>query len=277
MTRLGFVGVGKHASRLMGAFSKCGARVVAHDRKNDSGGILEPGFGKRVSWREQITSPDIDAVICCAPPEVTSEVARACRWAGKRCVATKPLLDCYPPPSSTLYVDLWRLYSPAWLAMKADLEGREIRSVRVDFYGDGPERSTHSGLLDYGPHALAFLFDLGLRPEFEWREPWKGQWTATGGNVTVKTGNGFVEPRMRVAIVDTDGRWYRWHETGQSHEYTASASGPPVELQCSRDLALRNLCRAFLAGEPSDTLRISCEATRMLLAAERGALQQLTP
>src|SRR5678815_175368 len=93
--RLGFVGVGKHARRLAAEFSECVASVVAHDRKSDSDGILE-GFGRRMPWRGQITSPDIDAIICCAPPEVGSQVVRMCVARNKRCVISKPLMWDWP-------------------------------------------------------------------------------------------------------------------------------------------------------------------------------------
>jgi len=35
-------------------------------------------------------------------------------------------------------------------------------------------------------------------------------------------------------------------------------------LQVDRSLALRSFCRAFLAGEPSNTLRWSCEGMKVL-------------
>jgi len=45
--------------------------------------------------------------------------------------------------------------------------GIAIRYSR-DFYGNGPVRTTHSGLLDYGPHALALCWTLGINPELTW-------------------------------------------------------------------------------------------------------------
>lgn len=277
--RLGFVGVGKHARRLAEAFSECGGAVVAHDRERPSEGILD-GFGRRMPWREMITAPDVDAIVCCAPPAVTAEVAEAGAL-GKRMVLTKPLcVDLLVNPaatyvdlSRTVHVDLWRLYSPAWLALKADLDGKELRSVSVSFCGDGPVRATHSGLLDYGPHALAFLLDLGLKPELMWQPSQQpGQWIATGragfAEVHVRTGNAWAQPDMCVQVSTADGSRAMWLEAGNWQEYHVSAERPMVGNH--RDLALRSFCRAFLAGEPSATLRISCEAMRILSAVDRS-------
>jgi len=297
-TRLGFVGIGRHATRLRDAFLSCGARVEAYDRKDALNVNVEPAWGKRVPWHAMVwggydgLTPMCDAVVCCAPPDVTAEVAEQCARSGKRLLATKPLLvdwDTSQPLGAvedrSIYVDLWRLYSPAWLALKAELRGKTIRSVHVDFYGNGPVRSTHSGLLDYGPHALAFVLDLGLRPELVWRQgeidTHRGkriQWFATGRSggveVSVSTGNGWQKPVMHVRIMATDGSASYWLEDdkGKQSYLTREPDGvsgsSALVLGCDRDLALRNFCRAFLAGEPSDTLRISCEAMRMLRQAE---------
>ena len=299
MTRLGFVGVGKHAQRMAAAFRECGAEIVAYDRGTDDRCLhADFGFGRREKWQTMPLRRDIDAIVCCAPPDVAAQVTRACVVAGKRCCATKPLLVDFDDhelqwvadtDDSMLYVDLWRLYSPAWLALKADLKGREIRSVHVDFYGNGPVRTTHSGLLDYGPHALAFVLDLGLKPELAWEHRgelgWRNSdrqsawryWFGASKQVHVCTGNEAEAPEMTV-LVCTDAGDFRWSEQEQRQSYGRSGvSGKRngSELTCDRDLALRNFCRAFLAGEPSDTLRISCEAMRMLQQAERVASDPL--
>jgi predicted dehydrogenase len=278
--RLGFVGVGKHAQRMAAAFRACGAEIVTHARQSMLMHHALPGadgFGVRMSWESMVRSSEIDAVICCTPPEVTLAVALACIKTRRRFCASKPLIAdrrmYYAEPSSRYYVDLWRLYSPAWLALKADIRGRTIRSVDVEFFGNGPVRSTHSGLLDYGTHALAFLLDLGLRPELTWRRVEFGtlsngpnaQWFGSGDGITVETGNGFAHSSMQVWIQTTDGGDYRWFEEGVDHCYEI-ADGAQL-MRCWRDLALYGFCRAFMAGEPSDTLRISCEAMRLLAQA----------
>lgn len=271
--RLGFVGVGKHAQKMAAAFRECGAEIVAFDRYGLSLDDL-PGFGKPMSWREMVTSPDIDAIVVCAPPGVTAEVASVCLDAAKPCCATKPLIwDRFPEhvcdsPTDIargIHVDLWRLSSPAWLALKADLQGREIRSVHVDFYGNGPMRSTHDGFDDYAPWALAFLLDLGIRPELTWSaSPGFSRWKASGAapEIQLQTGSGFTHPRMRVRVNDS----LEWLETDSTQGYFR-ADQPMV--QCHRDVALRAFVRAFMAGEPSDTLRISCEASRLMIDGRR--------
>lgn len=293
--KLGFVGVGKHAQKMAAAFRECGAEVVAYDRRQpvqDSPAFED--FGDWLPWQEQIKSPGIDALIICAPPAVTTEVALACAKAGKRCVATKPLMLDTPPEAgividmrnvggtvwrdSHYYVDLWRLYSPAWLAMKDELRGKTIQSVHVDFYGNGPVRG-FSGLLDYGPHALAFVADLmGEIPEMTWRQEvdtFRGHKHAAWGSgerVSVTTGNGFIAggQTMRVTV-KADGLRYAWIEDEGNHVYRVDGapSGAPV-MVADRAIALRAFCRAFLAGEPSNTLRISCEAHRVLASIESG-------
>ncbi len=169
--------------------------------------------------------------------------------------------------------------TPAWLALKSELAGKTIQSVHVDFYGSGPFRTTHSGLLDYGPHALAFLLDLGLPVDgLEWEHRaalcqdrpdkfWFGVDDAR--NIHVATGNEASEPSMQVQIDLADGTMARWGE--KVDEQVFGITRPSyVSMQHSRDLALRAFCRAFLAGEPSDTLRISCEAMRVLTEVESG-------
>ncbi len=285
--RLGFVGVGKHATKMAAAFRECGAEVVAHWRNYKVGGgfaIVGSEWGRAVPWAEQITDGSIDALIICAPPEVTTEVALACAKAGKRCVATKPLMWRLAPAEhgyrnnavypESFYVDLWRLYSPAWQAMKTELRGKQIQSVHVDFYGNGPVRS-FSGLLDYGPHALAFVADLlGNCEGLEWTEldsknGTGSLWGASSNNCSLVTGDGADGPRTSVQVVCDDGNYdtILWEES-RDHTYDIqqvySLTGEMLASN-SRSLALRNFCRAFLAGEPSDTLRISCEAMRVLM------------
>lgn len=280
--RLGFVGVGRHAQRMARCFLECGAEVVAYDRASRS----EPaelaaaiGWGRRERWEDMITSPDIDAIVCCAPPAVTVEVALSCAFHGKRCCATKPLkitdevgdAPFSPAVYASLYVDLWRLYSPAWVALRDELLGRTISAVHVDFYGNGPKRPTHSGLLDYGPHALAFVLDLGLKPELRWTQPEPGKWAVgsypeyPGSNgVSVLTGNGFASSVSYIRVETTDGGQYVWHERDSMQTFYA---GGAVLVQNYTEQALRNFCRAFMRGGTSETLRISCEAMRLLKGA----------
>lgn len=288
MTRLGFVGVGRHAQKMAAAFRECGAEVVVYDRALWPECDAAACFGKRLAWRDQIATTEVDALIICAPPEVTTEVALACAKAGKRCVATKPLMlsadgfgfaidDPWRRYSAgrqtVIWVDLWRLFSPAWQALKAELRGKEIQSLHVDFYGNGPARA-FSGLLDYGPHALAFVADLlGSLPVFHWDDYGyvfgnEGLWTADSDeHVSVTFGNrvppGEDRPQQaRRVVVRAGGEYFEWIELGGEQVYSR---GREPTVECTSAVALRNFCRAFLAGEPSDTLRMSCDAMRVLM------------
>lgn len=309
--RLGFVGVGKHAQKMAAAFRECGASIVAYDRQlHPAHTAAKPPperLGQWQPWPEQVASPNIDALIICAPPEVTTEVALACAKAGKRCMATKPLMVseiprdlCYPMPSgptpedtrsklgylsacnehnrqfnalsSGLHVDLWRLLSPAWQALKAELRGKRLDNLWVNFYGDGPVRQ-FSPALDWGPHALAFLTDL-LPVENSWKSEklspglWRlsNQTIALGipGDTRVLFGNECplqTSPR-RMVIALADGKEWSWSEERGEQVYRINKESI---VACTKDFALRAFCRAFLSGEPSDTLRLSCEAMKVLM------------
>jgi len=281
---LGFVGVGPWAQKLAAAFRECGAEVVAIDRKRADEYPPNCFASEKYvyqSWRGQIENPTIDAIIACAPPDVTTAVALECAKAGKRCVATKPLMwtemplrfSSYERLTTCLYVDLWRLYSPAWLAMKEELRGKKIDRIDVAFCGNGPFRS-FNGALDYGPHALAFVFDLmgTTGAQFD-GDPYCDTSQVDGGRtyigglrcadafVTYRIGNGSGKPErsVRVRVGDVD---YTWSEPdGCPEEFYRP--GEPI-MFCAKTHSLRRFCRAFMAGEPSRTLEYSICAQRLL-------------
>jgi len=303
--RIGAVGVGPWSQKLATAFRECGAEIVAFDRKgapNERGANeirLADGFGEFRRWQEQLSDGKIDALIICAPPDVTTEVALECAKAGKRCVATKPLMWTEVPAhtywnvqdpddglSRSLYVDLWRLYSPAWLAMKEELRGKKIDRIDVAFCGNGPFRS-FNGALDYGPHALAFVFDLlgttdvcglepvELEPEDEKRQGKLYSVTMRVGGVPIemKIGNGADEPERSVyvytgeATVRKRANEYRFDEPANGHPGEKNdrfLCRGFDELQHHKDLALRRFCRAFMAGDRSRTLEYSIAGQRVL-------------
>ncbi len=178
--KLGFVGVGRWAQKLASAFRACGAEIVAYDRKRgverwsnefmgqphlnnvpgmEHGLNMGPdldGFGRYLSWREQLADPSIDAIVAVAPPEVTTEVALACAAAGKAVCATKPLFDHPDTIRAPFYVDFWRLYSDfhrVWVEHR-----EEYATADIKLEGHGPYRD-FPGALDYGPHVIAQLFD----------------------------------------------------------------------------------------------------------------------
>lgn len=290
--RLGFVGVGKHAKRLADTFLELGAQIVAHDRQSDAPG--PEWAGKRMAWREMVCSRKVDALVVVAPPEATSAVvALAAKANGMPAIpvlATKPLV--WPSPldwavdvlGSRIHVDLWRLHSPAWQAMKAELQGKAIDSIEVICVGDGPVRS-FSGVLDYGPHALAFVGDLlGSVPELhigsrserlEWNrdKPTRravSLYSYGLPDIRVRIGNDALKPETRVTVSAGPGReTWTWVEVGYVQSFSWLAHGEIGTfggeiVSNDRDLALRSFCRSFLAGEPSDTLRLSCEGMRVL-------------
>ena len=325
--RLGFVGVGHWAQKLATAFRECGAEVAAYDR-NGSGDA--PGFGQRMDWSSMVSLGSIDAIIACAPPDVTTEVALACAKAGKRCVATKPLMWSEWPEfaewpmfktmrerktgawatdaersdpgvqerftrkknSELLYVDLWRLYSPAWLAMKEELRDKKIDRIDVAFCGNGPFRS-FNGALDYGPHALAFVFDLlgttKLRQldtdGIDWLKAdprdcakrgvlWVGRFEANGTEIEVRIGNGAKTSQRWVSPTlasDDDANFCSWsepsddHPRHQKHVFNVVVNGIGLPMmEHDKSYALRRFCRAFMAGESSRTLEYSIAAQSVL-------------
>lgn len=286
--RLGFVGVGRWAQKLATAFRECGAEIVAYDRGGDG---EAPGFGARTTVQAMVHGDVCDAVIACAPPDVTTEVALECARAGKRCVATKPLLwtewpDIFDRSHSAaplnldtglretglLYVDLWRLYSPAWLALKEEVAGKLIEHIDVSFCGNGPFRS-FNGVLDYGPHALAFVYDLlGTteltvgRIEFDMADLIDVDMTCAGVPVRATIGNAAREPQRSVTVI-SGGRKHVFTEPSDAHiasvENVCHIDGETV-VGSSKAHALRRFCRAFLVGEPSRTLEYSIAGMRVL-------------
>ena len=293
---LGFVGVGQWAQKLATAFRECGAEIVAYDRAS-SPTQNPPHFGTWYPWHDQIASDKIDALIICAPPEVTTEVALECAKAGKRCVATKPLLWTeYPSElfrdlpgltgeqqrvilrywevlNRSLYVDLWRLYSPAWLALKEELRGKKIDRIDVSFCGNGPFRS-FNGALDYGPHALAFVFDLLGSTEVtdlqvteleavEGGKLYGADMRVAGTFASMTIGNGAQEPKRQVDVwVDDRSRWTFVEPENGTQAFLVDVDEP--RITCTKALALRRFCRAFMACEPSRTLEYSIAAMRVL-------------
>jgi len=225
-----------------------------------------------------LPDPQIDAIVACAPPDITTEVALECAKAGKRCVATKPLMwtemplrfSSYERLTTCLYVDLWRLYSPAWLAMKEELRGKKIDEVHIGFCGNGPHRS-FPGVLDYGPHALAFMYDLLGECELKLRFPpawpmaergdmWTGAFKSKDEvRAFVTIGNGAAEPHRFVKVL-TPSREYTFDEPDGGSEIDSYDRN----LSATKALALRRFCRAFMAGEPSRTLEYSICAQRLL-------------
>ena len=157
---LGLVGVGPWGRKLAQEFVSQGHKIVAYDRKTMDG---IGGYGQRRPWQEMARGRDIDACVIAADPETTLAAALTCNELGKPALVTKPLYLPRPFPAlcAPILVDFLRLesalYSNLKLAINSDRCG--VAAVQICLYGDGPFRK-FSGTLDYGHHAIAFLYDL---------------------------------------------------------------------------------------------------------------------
>ncbi len=266
---LGFVGVGKWAAKLNDAFRAEGGCAYGYDRQTPER-IHVPGpkefydvFGAfYMPWREQIASRDIDALVVCAPPDITTEVALACAAAGKPVMATKPLMLTVPIPiRAPFYVDFWRLWDETYQIIRAGVQKDKAHatSFYCKFYGSGPIR-TFPGLLDYGPHAVAFARDLFMADEFD-TVKLRARATRAGGELlefelweenqagnpiecVVHVGNGATEgAREFVVNVDDGGRIFWW----ETPTHTCYGLDPFVARhRVLKDEALRRMCRSFM-------------------------------
>ncbi len=278
--RLGFVGVGKWASKLRDSFASLGAKPTAYSR---CGSLGAPEFGQRVkSWKDLLV-PGIDALVICGPPEVTTEVGLACADAGKPCMATKPLmLEEVPLISAPFYVDFWRLWSHTWqrLSHYAEEDSRP-RTLSVSMLGTGPYRS-FPGLLDYGPHAAVFIRSI-TRDGISVKSALLHNEDAIGGEVISATytdghsmlvGNGWQGKPSRGAILDTGfSGTLQWDEDPENTTlWGPNEAGTIIKLESEpKALAIQRMCAAFLAaiGKGSANtayLELSCAAMRDLRA-----------
>ena len=242
--RLAFIGVGNHARTLRTALEGQGASVVAYDRLSPE---PAPGWGRWAPWRALVHSDQIDGIVACASPDVSAAVAELCAAERRPCIVTKPCT--WQGSSPYVYVDLWRIYCPAWCALR-DRLAPDWR-IAISFAGSGPERTTHSGLYDYGPHALAFAYDSGRCGVLQWRRAPSGKlWLGENRMYSVRTGNGAFVPNYEVEI---DVITPRWQETPDD-----------------RAAGLAAFARAFLQQEPSPTLDYSKRAMLELARAPGG-------
>lgn len=268
--RLAYVGVGRWARKLNGAFTGLGHRAVAHVRKTASmpfsatGAVPRlDGFGIHYGdWRPLIEDKSVDALVLCATPEVVTEAALACAAAGKPCLATKPLMLETPPAiSAPLYVDFWRLWSEGWQRFREEYAVGTY-PLAIDFFGGGPVR-TFPGSLDYGPHVVAFLHEMCIR---EWRAA--AFLPAQQGELLLATG-------------EHEGRyWSARFGNGATSGERKLVSGialveDPDFIRCNggvperKDLVLQAFCRSFasdvLEGFANDRLlRLSCDGMQEL-------------
>lgn len=161
--KVGLIGTGPWGLTLAKAFQRQGAEIVAHSHARPH---RVEGLGVRMPWQEMPDCAGIDAVIAAGPPGVNLSAAVRCDIKKMPILATKPLMLEAPLfVMAPVYVDYVHLWSPCYLALKAELGarkahlGRRITSLACNFSGPGPKRE-FSSLRDYGPHALAFCLDL---------------------------------------------------------------------------------------------------------------------
>jgi predicted dehydrogenase len=158
---LGIVGVGPWGRIVAAAFEKAGVTVAAHDRKDVNKGMVRD-LGDLMPWRNMVESSSIDVVAAVASPEVTKQIFASCQAKGKPCFLTKPFeIEKAPRDmSAPAYVDYVQLASPVYEKFKKSAtRDYKIESLKIEFHGNGPERS-FPGVVDYGSHALAFAHDL---------------------------------------------------------------------------------------------------------------------
>lgn len=298
--KLGFVGVGKWAQKLHLAFLSEGGGSAAFDRgtvprestpgeKYGRAGPRYTAFGEYQPWRDMIADKELAALVLCAPPEVTTEVAVACAAAGKPVMATKPLmLERSVPIRAPFYVDYWRLWDENYLAFKSAVNRMmpDVQRVYCPFNGAGPHRS-FPGLLDYGPHAVAFVRDLLSVYEFD-SIGMKRYLERSGGEMVefellyenqkglpipcrIETGNGYAAGN-RGLFAETKGGNLGWKETPIETEFSVTG----IHKKCPKEEALRRMCRSFLNDVSegfvtTEHLDLSCAVMRDLAEVRRLA------
>jgi hypothetical protein len=162
--RLGWVGPGRWGQLVASVFRAFEAEVLFHVRSPMST-ERAPGMGYLVSLQDLLFEANakmVDAIVCTAPPEETLSFYETCKTLAIPTMLTKPLklssIGDLPPLVPTV-VDYVRLWSPQYHKIKQESQKAKIKRISIEFYGRGPYRS-YPGLWDYGPHAVAFLFDL---------------------------------------------------------------------------------------------------------------------
>lgn len=268
--RLGFVGMGRWARKLKASFDAEGAIVVASWR-------AKMGHGQFDCWGDMFRSPevmidseDIDALVLCAPPDVTTEVALACAAAGKPVMATKPLMLTEAVPiRAPFYVDFWRLWSEAFERYAK----ARTTVVNVLMTGSGPIRG-FPGLLDYGPHAMAYLHRLLAdvkieRAAYDKRAQQGELLVADGPGFTFQAGNGDTEGYRSIQSPAPIAGWNIILDETPEHMVFGEFKEP-------KELVIRRMCRSFMNDiaegfVTTEHLDLSCAVMRDLAEVRRLA------
>jgi predicted dehydrogenase len=317
--KIGLVGVGRWGRTLAEVFTRCGASIELHDRKSDGPPIF--GAGRRMPWGQMLagrgmrafksnaaslpvdvssenddclTMAPIEALIVAADPETTTSVTEAAIDAWMPAFITKPLLrdprtfenqgyDWTGLPAPCM-VDFWRLWSPAWRTLQKEIEAEAPREIVIKLHGDGPVRG-YPGAHDYGPHVVAFLYDLFEEMKVDHSsvvgaEDASGKQVVnlTGTGKTVRGGdevaflavfgNGSPEPKRSVEVTFKNGQRLEMVEDHQQITLVGRGLGSHepklhgLELQVRYFLQLAS--RAGRQYFPSPTLHIAQKATELI-------------
>jgi hypothetical protein len=231
--KLGLVGPGLWGFKIADVLRSQGNEIAYHVRGNGRcpcGTKSVPGMGELVTMADLFHAANakaIDAIVCTAPPETTLDVYEVCKTLAIPTLLTKPLklyeLGEQVPLVPTV-VDYVRLWSPHYHRIKQETQRLKIAHVTADFYDLGPYRG-YPGLWDYGPHAVAFLYDLlgdgGLhlssvkKTERDGGDYWVVEGVLNGVAFDMAIGNASEEASSKKLIVRTiDGLSYTYEEFG---------------------------------------------------------------
>ena len=282
---VGFVGVGRWAEKLRKAFVDEGWSVVCHTRRNpNSAGSSHWGF--KCSIEYMVAMDDLDLIVCAADPVTTTHAAFLGVENCRPVLATKPLLRHPTHIAAPFVVDLWRLVSQPWASLVKIVSREEIIHVEVHMSGAGPYRD-FPGVFDYGPHAMAFLYHLGI--VFDIRtfdavalESPKGELIGVSGkgtrggkkcSIELVIGNGGTEG-VREVLVDTPEGQHRFLEPqGGSLIYERPGGEKFVS---SQERSLRFLARKLAEYSEGNTNEFLDEASNITINYSSRATRDLT-
>lgn len=273
-----YVGCGSHARTLKRAFEAVGVETLCHARRSREQ-QPEPGFGELRTIADLLTCSDVDLYVVAAPHRATSAIACELARRGKRVVATKPL-SIFPtePLLAPFSVDLWRLFSDPYMRLAEEVAQRESGSfrgpeaVRIRAVGAGPFRPGLPGPLDWGPHALAFFYELfpsGFAGEpavttySPVEAPEGGRTiTVTGGAgdgclVDLVFGNAGPVPSTSIFVKWSPREDWTLVERDGEISFTKSSLGEVRTIaSCTKTEALESYARAAVDGRDDCTLEL---------------------
>jgi predicted dehydrogenase len=248
MIRVGLIGVGPWGRRYIQTIAKrSDCRVTAYCRQSNNDDVPIEGAARVASWQELLTLGKhgvIDAIIAAADPTLHPDIAIAGLRGSIPVLIEKPLglssgaiasvrstFEALERPAPIL-VDMIHLFSPAYVALKKRLVALNNRGriLRIETRGTnrGPFRRW-STLYDYGPHDMAFCFDLlGLDAPLTVRKAskqaselggctYRGELDVDGTCVEFEFGNG-AQTKKRYLAVECSAHTLAYDDTLCLHE-----------------------------------------------------------